>query len=90
MNTLKHALAFLVDLTFVLLMGSALAVIASFLIRLVLTPHAGAWVGLAFGIGLYAFVWMLPLTLVVILVGQALAPARVALEPIRHDDRPIE
>ena len=90
MNTLKHTLAFLVDLAFVLLMGSALAVIASFLIQLVVMPHAGAWLGLVFGIGLYTFVWMLPLTLVVLLLGQAFASPRVSLETVRHDDRPNE
>jgi hypothetical protein len=77
MNTLRHTLAFLIDLAFVLLMGSALAVIASVMIRLVTAPFAGAWLALAFRIGLTAFVWMLPLTLVVILLGQAFAPVRV-------------
>ncbi len=90
MNTLRHTLAFLIDLAFVLLMGSALAVIASFMIRLVTVRFAGAWLGLAFGIGLYTFVWMLPLTLVVLLLGQVLAPVRVIHEPARDDERTIE
>ena len=78
MNTLKRLMMVVMDIAFVFVAINALVIVLGFLANLLVTSGHGHWaatgLALAVTLALRVFVWLLPLTALVFILGSLLAP----------------
>jgi hypothetical protein len=85
MNTLKRLTIVVMDMAFVFLAMNAFVVVFGFLANLFVTSGHGHWtatgLALALALALRLFVWLLPLTALMFLIGSLISSKQPAANP---------